>query len=657
MPSASSIRAGKAFVELSTRDKGLVKGLRAAEKKLRAFGSSIAALGARLMTLGTAATAALYGASRAFASLGDKLGKASKRTNVAVEDLSNLAIAAELSGADLDTLELGLRKMAQTIVDAADGSQTAVRAMQRLGLSIADLDGLSPDRQFKLIADRLSQIRNPTLRAALALDIFGRSGTRLLPLIADGAAGIERLEEQARKLGLTWSTEDAAAAEAFTDTLTLLWRVMQRSVAVIGGALAPVFEDLAQHVTKAVSALAKWLNENRNLVQVTLRIAAAITAGGFALLLLGKVIVGVGAALGLAATVIVKVSAAIGLLTTLAGALATPIGVVSVGLASLAAYLVYVSGVGGKSLAWLGERFEALKTTATAAWQGISDALAAGDLGLAAQIAWLSLKLVWKQGIGWLEERWISFKHFFIEVFRNAVYILAGIFVDAWFAIQAAWLDTTTFMANAWTKFITILQRSWNRFAGFFARVWARIKGLFGADAEAEIARINEEEARREQDILEQQSDTLAARNRQHEQRRSQLEREHAGTREALEQMQDLERRQRETMTQRDIAQTQQELEEARRQFQDALLKARRLREGADGRPQLLKRMEELPDIEAIVEMTQRKVDVGGTFSALAVRGLGATSLAERTARATEQVAVNTKRLVDKAKAGGLVFA
>ena len=39
-----------------------------------------------------------------------------------------------------------------------------------------------------------------------------------------------------------------------------------------------------------------------------------------------------------------------------------------------------------------------------------------------------------------------------------------------------------------------------------------------------------------------------------------------------------------------------------------------------------------------------------------AARGLGADSLAERTAKATEQIVSNTKQLVDQAKQGKLVF-
>ncbi|MFQ3593691.1 MAG: hypothetical protein SNJ82_10990, partial [Gemmataceae bacterium] len=57
--------------------------------------------------------------------------------------------------------------------------------------------------------------------------------------------------------------------------------------------------------------------------------------------------------------------------------------------------------------------------------QIISDALAAGDIGLAARILWLTLKMEFQKGVLWLEEKWIDFKNFFIDTFYRAVYGLA----------------------------------------------------------------------------------------------------------------------------------------------------------------------------------------------------------------------------------------
>jgi hypothetical protein len=58
-----------------------------------------------------------------------------------------------------------------------------------------------------------------------------------------------------------------------------------------------------------------------------------------------------------------------------------------------------------------------------------------------------------------------------------------------------------------------------------------------------------------------------------------------------------------------------------------------------------------------VADTAREKVDIQGTFNAMAVRGLGAESLSERTAKAAEQTAANTKKLVQEAQHGGLVFS
>lgn len=84
------------------------------------------------------------------------------------------------------------------------------------------------------------------------MQLLGRSGTRLLPLLEGGAAGIEELPTHARSLGLTISTETAADAALLNDTLNILWRVLKQGVFVIGSALAPVVIELSNAITRAV---------------------------------------------------------------------------------------------------------------------------------------------------------------------------------------------------------------------------------------------------------------------------------------------------------------------------------------------------------------------------------------------------------------------
>lgn len=209
MANTRGIRAGAAYVELFLNDSKLVRGLNKASKKLKAFGDTITGWGKKMAAAGAAITAPLVASGQSFASMGDQMLKMTQRTGVSVETLSALTYAADVSGVSADALEGSLRRMQKTIVAAAQGSESASDALEQVGLTIDDLRGLSPDQQFKLIADRLSQIQSPAAKAALAMELFGKSGAQLLPLMADGAKGIEALQAHARALGLTMSTEDA----------------------------------------------------------------------------------------------------------------------------------------------------------------------------------------------------------------------------------------------------------------------------------------------------------------------------------------------------------------------------------------------------------------------------------------------------------------
>jgi len=119
---------------------------------------------------------------------------------------------------------------------------------------------------------------------------------------------------------------------------------------------------------------------------------------------------GIGTALGAAATIIIAIGKGIVILGATIAALLSPIGLAIAGVSALVAVLLYATGAGAKAMQWLGDRFGELKDTALAAWQGIGDALATGDIALAGKILWLTLKMEWQRGVNFLESKWLDFK-------------------------------------------------------------------------------------------------------------------------------------------------------------------------------------------------------------------------------------------------------
>ena len=660
MALSDGIRAGAAYIEIYTRDSRLVAGLEAAERRLKAFGSSITAVGKTLMGLGVAGITPLLATTAIFSEMGDKLAKMSVRTGISVESLSELGYAADQSGADLETLEAALRRMQKQITEADGGAEGSIETFEELGLSIEELASLSPEKQFERIADRLSEIEDPTRRAAMAMEVFGKSGTKLLPLLSDGVSGIDALREQARKLGLTISTEDAKAAEYFGDTLDDLWKTLKSTAFIIGATLAPFLIQAAKGMTRVVVVATDWVSKNRELVVWVFKIALAAVAAGVALIALGVTITGIGAAFGLVAMVITGIGSAIAMLGSLVAALLTPIGLVSVGVIALAGYLVYASGIGGQAIEALSRVFGALRADALAAFQGISDALAAGDLALAAKILWLTLKLEWQKGIHWLQETWIGFKDIFLAVWTEAVFGLSKTLTNAWAGLQSIWTESVAAMSSSWALFSSGAVSAWRGAQNVIARGIVRLMGMLdeSIDVEATIQTLQDDMQREEQNRSRDTAQRLAGIETTRQERQTNIEQQRTGTLAALDEDRERTYAERNQRFGDELRASEEALTAARQEWQAALSEAATKRAESDAWSATLSQQPELDleGLDGLLESTARNVDVVGTFNPLAAANLGSDSLNERTARASEQVAANTKRLVQEAQNGGLVF-
>jgi len=650
---AKGIRAGRAFVELGVSDR-LSAGLRRAQRRLQHFGAGVRSIGTRLAAIGTAGLAPLAASVRSFARTGDVLEKMSRRTGVSVEALSELGFAAEQSGADLQTLENGVRVMQRSINDAERGLSTATEAFADLGLTWQGLRTLSPEEQFKRIADALSRIEDPSKRAAVAQQIFGRSGTRLLPLLEDGAKGIEALQEQARSLGLTVSGEAAKDAALLTDTLNILFRTLKQGVFVIGSALAPEVVRLSNMVSRVVVTTTDWVKRNKALVVSAAKIAAAVVLAGGALIGAGLAISLAGFAFGGLATLAGAAAAAL-------GAIVSPIGLAIAAVTALGVAVVRYTSFGGQALDWLMERFGQLRAFVSKVAGGISDALAAGDIALAAEVLWLSLKVIWQKGVAALNQVWLAARSFFVTTAQKMWFGALAAAQMVMHGLEVAWIETTAFLSKTWTRFAAGFQRVWERASSFVAKRMLEIQGLFdrGLDVEQAKQAVDEDLRTRLGEIDAQAQRDLDRRERKRQGDRDRAaELNEATLAEIGRQFEEVQEALRDGSDAR-IAASQAALDEARAKLDAAIAKAKKRREAAETEAGPGRKLPALLDeFEDRLGALGDRLSVRGTFNALAVQGLIAgDDAADRTAKATEQTAKNTRRLVDSALTGGLTFA
>lgn len=180
---AGSKKIASVYAELSVQDK-MTHGLKSAGKKLRAFErQTMKRMGGAAMTgVGVAVGAAVVGlavGTKKALSMADDLADMSAQTGIAISSLMKLGQAYKDNGKDAASVGKDINKMQKALATGA-----ADEALKELGLSAKDLMALSPDEQFFKIGEAINAIQNPARKAALAMQIFGKSGGQLLAVFA-----------------------------------------------------------------------------------------------------------------------------------------------------------------------------------------------------------------------------------------------------------------------------------------------------------------------------------------------------------------------------------------------------------------------------------------------------------------------------------------
>lgn len=151
----------------------------------------------------------------------DEIAKFSRATGTSVEFLSAIGFAAERSGANVDSLGKAFGRLARNISDAERGLITPRLAFDSLGISVVTASGglKSIEEIIPEIADAFRGLTDDTKKAALAQELFGRSGIELIPLLDEGSAGIKKLTDEAERLGIVFDEKAAREAEAAADAI------------------------------------------------------------------------------------------------------------------------------------------------------------------------------------------------------------------------------------------------------------------------------------------------------------------------------------------------------------------------------------------------------------------------------------------------------
>lgn len=245
---------------------------------LQKFGKSMQKVGASFAAVGGAITAALGVAIKSLANAADVADDTAKRTGLTVEAVQELGYVAKMTGSNLATVEVALRTMQKGLTDSGTESAAFTSALETLGLSLAELRAMNPQAQFDALSQAIAGVTDPSQRAGLAMTVFGRAGTALLPMLAEGADGIAKLKDEAHKYGYVMSQEVAEAGSNFNDNLDRLKGSLGGLAQQVVAGLLPTLNSLVKCAADVVAGIKEWINNNPNLVSTLAHVAASVGA-------------------------------------------------------------------------------------------------------------------------------------------------------------------------------------------------------------------------------------------------------------------------------------------------------------------------------------------------------------------------------------------
>lgn len=287
----------KMLMDLTGWSKGL-KQVSADTKKIgdevNRMGQLVANTGKTMAAIGGAITGTLAALVKTTANAGDQINDLSKRTGISAEALSQYKYAAEQSGTSLEGVVTGLRRLSSGMLDAQRGLAVSKQTFEELGITVTNTDGtLRPMNDVLLdVADRFSKMDDGAKKAALAQDLFGRSGMDLIPLLNEGRDGLARMMAEADRLGVTFTGKTAAASDAFNDSLAMLKTSLAGVAQQIATQIMPTMTEFITRVSNTIAKITAWAKEHPGLTKAlagtALQIGAFLAVAGTMLMVIGK---------------------------------------------------------------------------------------------------------------------------------------------------------------------------------------------------------------------------------------------------------------------------------------------------------------------------------------------------------------------------------
>ncbi|MFW8566147.1 hypothetical protein [Orrella sp. 11846] len=246
--------AGSIVVDLLMRTGSFETDAKRAAKQIDKLTKDVTKYAKRAALAGTAMAGTLVAMMKNTSQYMADMGTTAERTSVTVEAFSELAYAADRASLSQGELQRILRRSTEAINHLLDGTSKQAQLLQELGISAYDASGRvkTADQMLKDLAERFSKLEPGARKTRLAIELFGSQlGQKVLPLLNQGADGMQQMADRARKLGLVLDDEAVKAATEFQNSLDDLGKRFKGLQIQLGQQLIPAANDFISVLSRS----------------------------------------------------------------------------------------------------------------------------------------------------------------------------------------------------------------------------------------------------------------------------------------------------------------------------------------------------------------------------------------------------------------------
>ena len=264
-------------VEGAEKVEKLEKDVNKAFRSLHEFGQSLKSFGTEV------AEAFAFDELKEFihgqVELGEALERTSAKTGLSTSELQKWQYVAEQSALGTDEVANALGRLQSNLGGGAHGRHGmagATQELKNLGIATEVAGKIRPVGDIFLdVADKISKTEDKAKRAGIAVQVFGKQGREMLPVLMKGRDGIKDMTEEAEKLGFILGDDFLEKTKKAAEEETKLNWSMRDLKATIATELFPAFTKVIDKVMHGVA----WFSK---LAKETTFVKTALAALGFA---------------------------------------------------------------------------------------------------------------------------------------------------------------------------------------------------------------------------------------------------------------------------------------------------------------------------------------------------------------------------------------